>query len=98
MEFFFFFLPKFGCNAVSWAPATAASSTEGTNPSGLSNPRIVTGGCDNCVKIWRQDSQTGEWSEEAKLERHLDWVRDVAWAPSIGLPRSMIASCSQVIC
>ncbi|RXG73137.1 Protein SEC13-like protein [Armadillidium vulgare] len=86
---------NFGCNAVSWAPASAASSTDGANPSGLSNPRIVTGGCDNCVKIWRQDSQTGEWSEEAKLERHLDWVRDVAWAPSIGLPRSMIASCSQ---
>ena len=24
-----------------------------------------------------------------------DWVRDVAWAPSIGLPYSTIASCSQ---
>lgn len=33
--------------------------------------------------------------EESKLEVHSDWVRDVAWAPSIGLPRSLIASCSQ---
>ena len=36
-----------------------------------------------------------EWVEEAKLEGHSDWVRDAAWAPSIGLPRTTIASCSQ---
>lgn len=35
------------------------------------------------------------WVEEKKLELHTDWVRDVAWAPSIGLPKSVIASCSQ---
>lgn len=40
-----------------------------------------------------EDSQ---WKEEQKLEAHSDWVRDVAWAPSIGLPTSTIASCSQV--
>ena len=34
--------------------------------------------------------------EEQKLEAHSDWVRDVAWAPSVGLPKSVIASCSQV--
>jgi WD40 repeat protein len=39
----------------------------------------------------------GEWEEEEKLESHSDWVRDVAWAPNIGLPTSKIASCSQVI-
>lgn len=38
----------------------------------------------------------GEWEEEEKLEAHSDWVRDVAWAPNIGLPISKIASCSQV--
>lgn len=32
---------------------------------------------------------------DGKLESHTDWVRDVAWAPSIGLPVSRIASCSQ---
>ncbi|XP_013409343.1 protein SEC13 homolog, partial [Lingula anatina] len=36
-----------------------------------------------------------QWVEEQKLEGHSDWVRDVAWAPSIGLPKSVIASCSQ---
>ena len=32
---------------------------------------------------------------EEKLEGHTDWVRDVAWCPSVGLPVSRIASCSQ---
>ena len=38
----------------------------------------------------------GQWIEEQKLEGHSDWVRDVAWAPSIGLPKSIIASCGTV--
>ena len=29
------------------------------------------------------------------LEGHTDWVRDVAWAPNIRLPRSYIATASQ---
>ncbi len=57
--------------------------------------RFATAGCDNLVKIWgyREDSKT--WVEEETLEGHTDWVRDVAWAPNIGLPRSYIASASQ---
>ena len=44
--------------------------------------------------LFREDSDS--WIMEEKLEAHTDWVRDVAWAPSIGLPRSRLASCSQV--
>jgi len=40
--------------------------------------------------------EADNWILEEKLEAHTDWVRDVAWAPSIGLPRSRLASCSQV--
>jgi len=40
--------------------------------------------------------ENGSWVEEQKLDAHHDWVRDVAWAPSVGLQRSIIASCSQV--
>jgi len=57
--------------------------------------RIVSGGCDNLVKLWRFNDQEARWMEEMKLEGHTDWVRDVAWAPCVGKNRSMIASCSQ---
>lgn len=77
-----------GCNAVSWAPF---------NNSGVK--RFVSGGCDNLVKVWRcsDDTAGGTWVEESRMEGHSDWVRDVAWAPSIGGAdgRSVIASCSQ---
>merc|ERR1712212_680766 len=84
-----------GCNAVSWAPAVLSGSADGSAKSGGLVQRLVTGGCDSYVKIWRFDSSKDEWVVEAKLEGHSDWVRDVSWAPSIGLPRSIIASCSQ---
>lgn len=70
-----------GCNAVSWSPDT-------------NKKRLVSGGCDNMVKIWGYDD-SGNWVKEADLEGHSDWVRDVAWAPSIASQRTMIASCSQ---
>lgn len=92
-----------GCNAVSWAPAVLPGSLiapqpgqqgqQGT-PQGIK--RFASAGCDNLVKIWafREDSQA--WVEEETLEGHTDWVRDVSWAPNIGLPRSYIATASQV--
>ncbi|PKU31971.1 protein hypothetical protein [Limosa lapponica baueri] len=84
-----------GCNAVSWAPAVVPGSLieqpSGQKPNYIK--RFASGGCDNLVKIWKEED--GQWKEEQKLEAHSDWVRDVAWAPSIGLPTSTIASCSQ---
>ncbi|EFX87077.1 hypothetical protein DAPPUDRAFT_221812 [Daphnia pulex] len=83
-----------GCNAVSWAPAIGPNAAFDSTTGSRSAPvkRFVSGGCDNLVKVWREDK---EWVEEAKLEGHSDWVRDAAWAPSIGLSRTVIASCSQ---
>jgi len=82
-----------GCNSVSWAPAVQPGAL--LDPSGQQKTvkRFVSGGCDNLVKIWKEED--GSWVEEQKLEAHHDWVRDVAWAPSIGLPRNILASCSQ---
>ncbi|KAL0633838.1 GTPase-activating protein S13 [Maublancomyces gigas] len=82
-----------GCNAVSWAPATQPGSVvSGAGAGG--QRRFVTGGSDNTVKIWTWSAESGVYIEEYTLEGHTDWVRDVAWAPSI-LQKSYIASASQ---
>lgn len=89
-----------GCNAVSWAPAARAGSLLAVPSAGAprSAPvkRFASAGCDNIVKIWGFSEETQAWVEEDVLEGHADWVRDVAWAPNIGLPRSYIATASQV--
>ncbi|KAJ3410569.1 GTPase-activating protein S13 [Chytridiales sp. JEL 0842] len=85
-----------GVNAVSWAPATIPGSlitTSGSAAAPVLLKRFASGGCDNMVKIWREEN--GTWKEEAVLNGHSDWVRDVSWAPNIGLPASYLASCSQ---
>jgi len=61
--------------------------------------RLVTGGCDNRVRMWRFSETDGEWSEQKVWNNndnaHTDWVRDVAWAPSLGLAHNTIASASE---
>lgn len=91
-----------GCNAVSWAPIQAektfTSGADNTSPISAAaklTKRFVTGGCDNLVKIWKYVEKEETWCEESKLEGHSNWVRDVAWAPSINSGQSVIASCSQ---
>ncbi|KAI8907253.1 WD40-repeat-containing domain protein [Gorgonomyces haynaldii] len=81
-----------GTNSVSWAPSLVPGSLVQTT-SGQQTKRFASGGCDNLVKIFREEN--GSWKEESVLEGHSDWVRDVAFAPSIGLPRLTLASCSQ---
>ena len=39
--------------------------------------------------------EQGTWKEETLLHGHSDWVRDVAFAPNIGVSRTYLASCSQ---
>ncbi|CAH1403107.1 unnamed protein product [Nezara viridula] len=78
-----------GCNTVSWAPAGSLQSQGKWGQ----KKQIVSGGCDTLIKIWQEEGN--HWVEQIKLDLHSDWVRDVAWAPSICLPRSTIASCSQ---
>jgi protein transport protein SEC13 len=47
----------------------------------------------------RRRGDDGKWADERSLsagEAALgDWVRDVAWAPAVGVPNGMIASCSE---
>ena len=89
---------KYGCNAVTWAPYGHLGSTEGDQVV----KRIATGSCDNLVRVFKCAAVEGgwEWKQEAALGGegvgHSDWVRDVAWAPSSGMPCNTIASCSGV--
>lgn len=84
-----------GANSASWAPPTVSGSLiQPINGKVSNNIRIVTGGCDNLVKIWKYDAASKTYVLEDKLEAHKDWVRDVAWSSSV-LSKSYIASASQ---
>jgi protein transport protein SEC13 len=88
-----------GCTAVSWAPAAPAGALVGGGGGGgaAAGPvrRLVSAGCDNAARVWRQDPATGAWEQEAALLGHSDWCRDAAWAPGMGMPRSQVATCGQ---
>ncbi|CAM6105805.1 unnamed protein product [Calypogeia fissa] len=82
-----------GVTSVSWAPSSAPGSLVGDN-AGLVQ-KLASGGCDNTAKVWK--CHDGNWRLDCfpPLSKHSDWVRDVAWAPNLGLPKSTIASASQ---
>lgn len=61
-----------GCNAVSWCPAIEQACDTGSMQRSAPVKRLASGGCDNLVKIWREENE--RWVEEAKLEAHSDWV------------------------
>ncbi|KAL1842253.1 hypothetical protein VTJ49DRAFT_5731 [Mycothermus thermophilus] len=86
-----------GVNSVSWAPATSPGSIVSSKPGpkATGNRRFVTGGSDNTLKIWVYDpAANGYKLEREPLTGHTDWVRDVAWSPTV-LQKSYIASASQ---
>ncbi|CAH0477522.1 unnamed protein product [Peronospora belbahrii] len=82
-----------GCNAVSWAPYNSVGSQSPAGPI----RRVVTASCDKTIKIWSLVEGETEWTKQelSSAPAHSDWVRDVAWAPSTGLPVNLIASCSE---
>lgn len=98
-----------GVHAVTWAPITvceppssssaqvsSSGTAAGMQASGTLLKRLATGGCDHLVRIWQFSEDEGRWKEEGEpLEGHTDWVRDVAWAPNLGLAQSTLASGSQ---
>jgi protein transport protein SEC13 len=84
-----------GANSVSWAPAMSPGSVMGSAPASSGLRRFVTGGCDNLLKIWVYDGASQTYQPEREpLAGHTDWVRDVAWSPTL-LQKSYIASASQ---
>ncbi|KAI9800386.1 MAG: GTPase-activating protein S13 [Sarcosagium campestre] len=83
-----------GVNAVSWAPALSPGSLVSSAAPGAAVRRFVTGGSDNLVKIWDWNPDLKTYSSTLALQGHTDWVRDVAWSPTL-LQKSYIASASQ---
>jgi protein transport protein SEC13 len=85
-----------GANSVSWAPAVAPGSLWMPEMSAPPPKRIVTAGCDQLIKVWRCDESSNNWVlDRPPLAGHREMVRGVAWAPSVGLPRAIIASAGQ---
>lgn len=86
-----------GVNSVSWAPGLAPGSIfSGASPAASAGVRrFVTGGSDNALIVWAFDPASQSYKHECEpLTGHSDWVRDVAWSPTL-LHRSYIASASQ---
>ena len=48
------------------------------------------------LQIWHYDEAKRQWAQQGDpLKGHTDWVRDVAWAPNLGMPMTTIASAGQ---
>ncbi|CAD5221213.1 unnamed protein product [Bursaphelenchus okinawaensis] len=80
-----------GVNAVSWAPAKGSRTVINVNEI-IMPKRVVSGGNDKMVKVWREVSED-KWELDTELAGHTDWVRDVAWAPVESHNHFTIASC-----
>lgn len=84
-----------GVNAVSWAPSAAPGALGKRDPGAGGLRRFATGGSDSAVKIWEYEPSQQTYVQIATLPSgHQDWVRDVAWSPSL-LGKTYIASASQ---
>lgn len=89
-----------GVNTISYANQPTALQNTQQQQQHMSiklNSRFVSGGCDNKLRIWHFDFASNQFIESGIFNtdiHHSDWIRDVAWAPSMGLPSNIIASCS----
>jgi len=80
-----------GVNAISWAPPKPIGGT--VDAIQYAPKRLVSGGNDNLVKVWKCSEDGKSFSLDVELKEHLDWVRDVAWAPCERFGYTTIASC-----
>ena len=98
-----------GSSSESSAATTTTTTTTATTTNTShrpSSPRIVTGGCDNGIRIYTKDTSTGIWEQESFtvggnddnttiITGHTDWVRDVAWCTNVIPGVSVFASASE---
>ncbi|KAJ3333696.1 GTPase-activating protein S13, partial [Kappamyces sp. JEL0680] len=72
-------------NSLSWAP----------HEWGLILACASSDGKISILTYKQAREENGSWKEEHSLQAHSDWVRDVAFAPNLGVGRTYLASCSQ---
>jgi protein transport protein SEC13 len=89
-----------GVNAISFAPYGALGSTTFMNTGDqeytASIRRFAIASSDNTVKIYKIDDAISPYEPKHETTlNHNESVRDVAWAPSLGLPINTVASCSE---
>lgn len=93
-----------GVVGLSWAPSSSAailaSGPSVGRAANMAPRRFVTGGADGQICVWIGEEQTLglHWSRECTLSDNAlprDEIRDVAWRPNVGIPSSLIASCTQ---
>lgn len=99
---------KDGLIAFCWAPSTSPARLAG-GPAAARAPltgprRVATAAATGSVCIWKHDDKTSVWScvqdlgvdaDAAKAGLGLSDVRDIAWRPNIGIPASVLATCTQ---
>lgn len=92
-----------GAFAVCWAPAASpavssdAAEAQTMHLAAMGPRRLVSGGADHTVRIWRYDAQSSQWVDQHRFpeEEHGNFVRDVAWRPNMGIPSNTVASCDE---
>lgn len=84
-----------------------SSGTTGTNNSAsvgsqtveaavaAAKKRLAVGCCDGTVRLFEYNEGLRQWTQAQLVGTHSDWVRSVAWAPSVTSLRPRIASCAQ---
>lgn len=84
---------------LSWGPSTSPvtlAAGPAAKAATLAPKRLVTGGEDGMVRIWRHENDWDTWTQVKQLDKiHGACVLDVAWRPNLGIPCSMIASCAE---
>ncbi|KAJ5070153.1 protein sec13 [Anaeramoeba ignava] len=86
---------EMGVNAISWGPYEPVNADDiGGESKAKPRLKMVSGGCDNLVKIWSLSDEE-EWENEVVLQGHKNWIRSVDWSPALYSPEGLIASGSQ---
>lgn len=92
-----------GVIALSWAPGTSpailATGPAAQRAAPRAPRRLVTvGATDRTACIWVYDEKSDAWTQLHKFhdEEQLSGVmRDVAWRPNVGIPSSVVATCTE---